>query len=78
MSKTKICAVQFKVNTDFNKNFSRIEKFFSIANKSNCNIICFPEIFLTGPLSKEKYDKKISFQAKKFFPNYQKHIEFFR
>lgn len=67
MPSTKICAVQFQVSPNFNKNISRIEKFFKIANKNNCDIICFPEIFLTGPLSKENYNKKISLQAKKFF-----------
>ena len=72
MSKTKICAVQFKVNTDFNKNFYRIEKFFRIANKSNCNIICFPEIFLTGPLNRGVYNPKIPVEAKKLFSKLSK------
>ncbi len=71
-SKTKICAVQFRVSPDFNKNISRVEQFFKKANKSNCDIICFPEIFLTGPLSKETYNPKIPLEAKKLFSKLSK------
>ena len=56
MPKIKICAVQFRINPDFNKNISRVEQFFKKANKNNCDIICFPEIFATGPLNRKKYD----------------------
>ena len=64
---TKICAVQFQVSPYFNKNISKAEQFFKKANKNNCGIICFPEVFLTGPLSKEKYDPKIPIEAKRLF-----------
>jgi len=64
---TKICAVQFIVSSNSNKNISRVEEFFKKANKSNCDIICFPEIFLTGPLNKERYNPKIPVQSKKLF-----------
>ena len=67
MPSKKICAVQFQVSTYFNKNISKAEQFFKKANKNNCGIICFPEVFLTGPLSKEKYDPKIPIEAKRLF-----------
>ena len=70
--KTRICAVQFRVSRNFSKNISRAEEFFKKASKSNCDIVCFPEIFLTGPLSKEKYNAKIPVQAKKLFSELSK------
>ena len=72
MPKVKICAVQFKVSPNFNKNIVRVEQFFKKANKNNCNIICFPEIFLTGPLNKEKYNPKVPIESKKLFLNLSK------
>ncbi|MBI2558714.1 carbon-nitrogen hydrolase family protein [Candidatus Woesearchaeota archaeon] len=72
MKSIKICAVQSKVSEDFNKNLISAEKFFKIANKKNCDIICFPEIFLTGPLKKEKYDSKIPVISKKIFSRLSK------
>ena len=65
--KTKICAVQFKIYKDFNKNIIQAEKFFKKANKNNCDIICFPEVFLTGGLYKKKYDPPIPIKSKKIF-----------
>ena len=70
--KTKICAVQFQIFNDFNKNISKIEKFFRKANKNNCNIICFPEVFLTGGLHKQKYNSEIPIQSKKLFSKLSK------
>lgn len=67
MTKTKICAIQFKVFQDFNKNISRVEQFFKKASKNNCDIICFPEVFLTGELSKKDYNPKIPIESKKLF-----------
>ena len=67
MPKIKICAVQFEINPDFNKNIVRIEQFFEKANKNDCNIICFPELFLTGPLNKKLYNSKIPILSKKTF-----------
>ena len=67
MSKIKVCAVQFNVAQDSNKNMGNVEKFFKKSNKTNCDIICFPEIFLTGPLGKEKYNSKIPIIGKKLF-----------
>lgn len=72
MPKTKICAVQFEVSPSFEKNISKVEGFFTKANKSNCDIICFPEIFLTGPLKKEEYSHKIAIQSKKSFSKLSK------
>jgi len=72
MPSTKICAVQFKVSHDFNKNIARVEEFFKKANKSNCDVICFPEIFLTGPLNKEKYNPRIPTESKKLFSKLSK------
>ena len=77
MPKIKICAVQFKSTPSFNKNINRAEKFFKIANKNNCDIICFPEIFLTGPLSKEKYNSKIPIESKKIFSNLSREYSVF-
>ncbi len=65
--KIKICAVQFEVAPNFGKNISRAEQFFKKANKSKCDIVCFPEIFLTGPLSREAYNSKIPIESKKLF-----------
>lgn len=72
MPSIKICAVQFQVNPDFNKNLARVEQFFKKANNSNCDIICFPEIFLTGPISKEKCSPKIPIESKKLFSKLSK------
>ena len=72
MPSTKICAVQFKVVPNFNKNISRIEQFFKNANRNNCDIICFPEIFLAGLLSKERYNPKIPSIGKKLFSRLSK------
>ena len=72
MPKVKICAVQFKVTPNFEKNISRVKQFFKKSNKSNCDIICFPEIFLTGPLNKEKYNSRIPIEAKKLFSELSK------
>ena len=67
MKKTKICAVQFRVYPNFNKNIARVESFFKKANKSNCEIICFPEVFLTGGLYKKRYNPQMPIQSKKTF-----------
>ena len=72
MPSTKICAVQFKVVPNFNKNISRIEQFFKNANRNNCDIICFPEIFLAGPSNKGKYNPKIPSIGKKLFSRLSK------
>jgi len=77
MSKIKICAVQFKINPDYNKNISRIDHFFKQANKNNCDIICFPEVFVTGPLNKRKYNTKIPLLSKKIFLNLSKKYSIF-
>ena len=77
MPTTKICAVQFKTCTDFNKNIARVEQFFKKANKNNCDIICFPEIFLTGPFKKWRYSEKIPLQSKKLFSNLSKEYSIF-
>lgn len=70
--KTKICAVQFQVYNDFNKNLSRVENFFKTANKNKCGIICFPEVFLTAGMARKKYDPQIPIQSKKLFSNLSK------
>ena len=67
MPKIKICAVQFEISPNFAKNIGRVEQFFKKANRSNCDIICFPEIFLTGPLNNQKYSAKIPIESKKLF-----------
>src|SRR3989338_2867787 len=72
MPKTKICAVQFNVSPSFEKNISRVEEYFKTANKGNCDIICFPEIFLTGPLKKEEYKHSLPIQSKKLFSKLSK------
>ncbi len=72
MPKIKICAVQFKVTPNFNKNINSVEQFFKKANKNNCDIICFPEIFLTGPLKREDYKEKVVIESKKLFSGISK------
>lgn len=70
--KTKICAVQSRISDKFNKNLLRAEPFFKRANNNDCDIICFPEVFLTGGLYKKKYDSAIPFQAKRLFSKLSK------
>lgn len=65
--KTKICAVQCSVYNNFEKNLFRMVQFFKKANKNNCDIICFPEVFLTAGMSKKKFNPEIPKQAKSFF-----------
>ena len=65
--KIKICAVQFRIGKNFDKNIARVEQFFKKANKNNCNIICFPEVFLTFGLNRKKYKPEIPIAAKKLF-----------
>ncbi len=67
MRKIRLCAVQFKVSPDFSINLKKVESFFKNANKRNCNIICFPEIFLTGALNRKTYDDKLTIEFKKIF-----------
>jgi len=67
MPTIKICAVQFQISPDFGKNISRLEQFFKKANKNDCDIICFPELFLTGPLDKSRFSDKIPDISKKHF-----------
>lgn len=71
-SNPKICAVQCKISLDFNKNISRVEHFFKNANRNNCDIICFPEIFLTGPLRGGKYNPKVPIESKKLLSRLSK------
>lgn len=77
MTKTKICAVQFEASPDFNKNISKAEQFFKKAGRNGCDAICFPEIFLTGPLSREKYNPRIPVQAKKAFSHLSEEYSMF-
>ena len=70
--KTKICAVQFQIYSSYEKNIGRVEQFFKIANKKNCDIICFPEVFLTGQLNKKDYNPKIPVESKKIFSRLSK------
>lgn len=72
MPSTKICAVQFRVALDFDENINRVELFFKKASNSNCNIICFPEVFLTGALDKESYNPKIPIESKRLFSKLSK------
>src|SRR3989338_3941374 len=67
MRKTKICAVQFRIYNNFNKNISRAEQFFKAASKNNCDIICFPESFLDAGMQKKKYKPEIPIQSKTLF-----------
>ena len=68
----RICAVQSKINQNFDKNMSRVEQFFKTSNKNNCGIICFPEVFLTGPLNKNLYNPRIPIKSKKMFSELSK------
>lgn len=67
MSKTKICAVQCAIYNNFGKNISCMEQFFRKAAKNNCDIICFPEAFLTAGMNRKKYNPEIPKQAKRAF-----------
>ena len=42
-------------------------QFFKKAGKNNCDIICFPEVFLTAGMNKKKYNTEIPKQAKRVF-----------
>lgn len=72
MPKIKLCAVQFRISNNFNKNLSRVEQFFKKSDKNDCDIVCFPEVFLTGGLYRKKYDSRIPVQSKKLFSNLTK------
>ncbi len=72
MLKTKICAVQFQIYDDFNKNINRVEQFFKKANKNNCDIICFPEVFLIAGLYGKKYNPELPLISKKLFSRLSK------
>ena len=78
MGKVRICAAQFAVEHEFNKNLSKSEYFMERAQKNKCNVICFPEMFLTGPLSKKDYDGNIPKKAKRTFSEYCKNYIFYR
>ena len=75
--KVKICAVQFQIYNDFNKNISRVEQFFKKANKNNCDIICFPEVFLTAGMQKKKYNPGYVLKSKKLFSKLSKHYNLY-
>ncbi|HLC60695.1 MAG TPA: carbon-nitrogen hydrolase family protein [Candidatus Nanoarchaeia archaeon] len=77
MRTTKICAVQFQIYNDFNKNISRVEHFFEIANKNNCDIICFPEVFLTAGMQKKKYNPEYVSKSKKLFSKLSKNYNLY-
>lgn len=68
MSKIKICAAQVEVSDSFGNNIESAKDCMKMASKSNCDIICFPEIFLTGPLNKKAYSHGMVTKSKKFFP----------
>lgn len=70
--KTKICAAQCRISGNFSKNLSKVELFFKNASENDCNIICFPEVFLTGGLYKKKYDPAIQKISKKLFEKLSK------
>lgn len=65
--KTKICAVQCKIYNSFEKNLSHVEKFFKKASNRNCDIICFPEAFLTAGMNKKKYNPEMIKKSKNLF-----------
>ena len=44
----KICIVQTYPKLDVKNNINRAENFIKNASKHNCDIIVFPELFLTG------------------------------
>ncbi|MAG91217.1 hypothetical protein CMO83_03970 [Candidatus Woesearchaeota archaeon] len=77
MPKTKVCAVQSLVHPSFERNLAKAEQFFRKASRLNCNIICFPEIFLTGPLNKQEYNPKIPILSKKIFSKLTKNYGMF-
>lgn len=72
MPRIRVCAVQSAVSSSFGKNISKAEKFFERASENGCDIICFPEIFLTGPLNKNSYNKEIPAISKKIVSGYCK------
>ena len=77
MVKIRICAAQFGVEQEFSANIRKSGHLMKKAQKNDCNIICFPEIFLTGPLSKKGYDSSIPKKAKKAFSGYCKQYNIF-
>lgn len=77
MAKIKICAAQLVVEQEFSRNMRKTEHFMKKAQKNKCNIICFPEIFLTGPLNRKDYDRNIPKKAKKAFSDYCKNYNMY-
>ena len=67
-----ICAAQCRVSIDPQDNLGAAKKAFLMAAKANCSIICFPEMFLTGPISAKEYDEEMLQGAKKTFSSLSK------
>ncbi len=77
MKKIKLCAAQFEASNSFNKNIGKAEKFFRSASESNCSIVCFPEIFLTGAVNKKSYNKKSPIISKRAISKYCKNYNLY-
>lgn len=70
MRKLKVCAAQFNISGIFSRNIKRAEFFIKNASNKNCDIICFPEIFLTGSLNIKSYNHNVILKSKKIFSDY--------
>ena len=60
--RVKICAAQMEVKfLDVEGNLRKAKSLVSEASNEGCDIICFPEVFLTGPLGEKtpKYAQEI-------------------
>ncbi len=68
----KICAIQCAISHDPLKNLKNAALAFQKAAKSKCQIICFPEMFLTGPIKPANYDAAILQKAKSLFSSLSK------
>ena len=55
--KLKVCAAQMEIESlNAGKNLRKSSALIKEAKSKNCDIICFPELFLTGPLGEKAFE----------------------
>ncbi len=71
MKQIRICAAQTEISPQFAFNLASAQQCMQTASKRKADVICFPELFLTGPL-RNNYDSVIVAHAKKMFGSWCK------
>ena len=53
----KVCAAQMEVKSlNMEENLRKVRSLIKEASSKNCDIVCFPELFLTGPLGEKNFE----------------------